>query len=128
MKRALERNLDIAVERLNPQTFDFALASLQANYRPTFTSNFGMRSQSQFPRSQTAGGDILVTDTFTGNTGITQNVKWGGGSFAVGVQQQPAGAVRPVRHAQPGDQLQPQPPSTCSRCCATSASTARARS
>src|SRR5688500_8726799 len=81
--RALDRNLDIAVERLNPQTFDFSIAALEANYRPTFTSNFGLRSQSQFPRSQTAGADMLVTDTLTGNTGITQNVKWGGGSFAV---------------------------------------------
>ena len=42
-----------------------------------------MRSQSQFPRSQTAGADMLVTDTLTGNNGLTQNVKWGGGSFAV---------------------------------------------
>jgi outer membrane protein len=82
--RALDRNLDIAVERLNPQTFDFSLAALEANYRPTFASNFGMRSQSQFPRSQTAGADMLVTDTLTGNSGLTQNIKWGGGSFAVG--------------------------------------------
>jgi outer membrane protein len=80
--RALERNLDIAVERLNPQTFDFSIAALDANYRPTFTSNAGLRSQSQFPRSQTAGADMLVTETMTGNTGIAQNVKWGGGSFA----------------------------------------------
>jgi outer membrane protein TolC len=83
VKRALERNLDIAVERLNPQTYDFALASLQANYRPVFNSNYGMRSATSFTRSQTAGGDILITDTFTGNNGILQNVKWGGGSFAV---------------------------------------------
>src|SRR5882672_8198724 len=81
--RALERNLDIAVERLNPQTFDFSIAALDANYRPTFTSNVGVRSQSQFPRSQTAGADMLVTETFTGNTGVAQNVKWGGGSFAL---------------------------------------------
>jgi len=81
--RALERNLDIAVERLNPQTYDFALASLQANYRPVFNSNYGMRSSTAFTRSQVAGGDILTTDTFTGNNGILQNVKWGGGSFAV---------------------------------------------
>ena len=80
--RALDRNLDIAVERLNPQTFDFSIAALDASYRPTFTSNLGMRSQSQFPRSQTAGADMLVTETFTGNTGIAQNVKWGGGSVA----------------------------------------------
>jgi outer membrane protein TolC len=82
VKRALDRNLDIAVERLNPQTFDFSLASLQAAYRPTFTSNFGMRSQTTFSRSQTAGGDVLVTDTLTGNNGLTQNIRWGGGSFA----------------------------------------------
>jgi outer membrane protein TolC len=82
--RALERNLDIAVERLNPQTYDFALASLQANYRPVFNSNYGMRSATSFTRSQTAGGDILSTDTLTANNGIQQNLKWGGGSYAIG--------------------------------------------
>jgi outer membrane protein TolC len=83
VERALERNLDIAVERINPQTFDFAVSALEANYRPTFTSNFGLRNQSAFSRSQTAGGDLLVTETLTGNTGLTQALKWGGGSFAV---------------------------------------------
>jgi outer membrane protein TolC len=82
-QRALERNLDIAVERLNPQTFDFSLAAIDANYRPTLTSNFAMRSQTAFSRSQTAGGDVLVTDTLTNNYGLTQNMKWGGGSYAV---------------------------------------------
>lgn len=86
--RALERNLDIAVERLNPQTFDFSLAALDANYRPTLTSNFGVRSNSAFQRSQTAGAannlGLLTTDTLTNNYGVTQNMKWGGGSFAVG--------------------------------------------
>lgn len=81
--RALDRNLDLAVERLNPQAFDFSIAALEANYRPTFTSNLGIRSQSQFPRSQTAGADMLVTDTLTGNSGLLQNVKRGGGSFSV---------------------------------------------
>jgi outer membrane protein len=83
VERALDRNLDIAVERLNPQTFDFSIAALEANYRPNFTSNLGLQSRSQFPRSQTAGADMLVTETMTGNTGLQQNVKWGGGSFAV---------------------------------------------
>jgi outer membrane protein TolC len=83
-ERALERNLDIAVERLNPQTYDFSLAALDATYRPTLTSNFSMRSQTAFSRSQTAGGDVLVTDTLTNNYGVAQNLKWGGGSFAVG--------------------------------------------
>jgi outer membrane protein TolC len=86
VERALDRNLDIAVERLNPQTFDFSIAALQANYRPTFTSNFGMRSSSAFQRSQTAGAanGLLNTETLTSNSGLTQNLRWGGGSFAVG--------------------------------------------
>jgi outer membrane protein TolC len=83
VQRALERNLDIQVERLNPQAFTFSLAALDAQYRPTLTTNFGYRSQSQFPRSQTAGADMLVTDTLTGNSGVSQNMKWGGGSYAI---------------------------------------------
>ena len=87
VQRALERNLDVAVERLNPQTYDFALAALNASYRPTFTSNLGLRNQSTFERTTTSGSasanGLLTTETFTGNNGVTQNIKWGGGSFAV---------------------------------------------
>ena len=36
--RALERNLDIAVERLNPQTFDLNIARIRAAYRPIASS------------------------------------------------------------------------------------------
>jgi outer membrane protein len=81
--RALERNLDIAVERLNPQTFDFSLAALYATYRPALTSTVGYRDQTTFSRSQTAGGDVLVSETTTANAGIAQNLLWGGGSYSV---------------------------------------------
>jgi outer membrane protein len=88
VQRALERNLDVAVERLNPQTYDFALAALNASYRPTFTSNYGLRNQSTFERTTTSGSasanGLLTSETFTGNSGVSQNVRWGGGSFAVG--------------------------------------------
>jgi outer membrane protein len=82
VQRALERNLDIAVQRLDPQSYDFSIAALEANYRPNFTSTFGLRSISTFPRSQTAGASLLTTETLTGNTGLTQNLKWGGASYA----------------------------------------------
>jgi outer membrane protein len=80
--RALERNLDIAVERLNPTTFDFSIAALEANYRPSLTSSLGYRDQTTFSRSQTAGGDVLVTETATANAGLAQNLKWGGSSYS----------------------------------------------
>jgi outer membrane protein TolC len=81
--RSLERNLDIAVERLNPRTFDFSISALNSNYRPTFNSTVSTRSATNFTTSQTAGADVLNTETLTGNTGLQQNIKWGGGSFAV---------------------------------------------
>ena len=82
-ERALERNLDIAVERLNPQTFDFSIAALNANYRPTLTTTTGLRNATTFSRSQTAGAAVLETGTLTGNSGIAQNLRYGGGSVSV---------------------------------------------
>ena len=84
VERALDRNLDLAVERLSPQTYDFSLSALDATFHPNLVSTFGLRSQTSFTRSQTAGGDILSTDTLTGNNGVQQNLKWGGGSYAIG--------------------------------------------
>jgi outer membrane protein len=80
--RALERNLDIAVERLNPTTFDFSIAALEATYRPALTSALGYRDSTAFSRSQTAGGDVLTTETATANAGLAQNVRWGGGAYS----------------------------------------------
>ncbi|HSL23306.1 MAG TPA: TolC family protein [Vicinamibacterales bacterium] len=83
VQRALERNLDIAVERLNPRTFDLSLAGLYATYRPTLTSTVGYRDATAFTRSQTAGADVLTTATLTANSGLLQNFQWGGGSLTL---------------------------------------------
>ncbi len=83
VNRALEHNLDIAVERLNPQTFDLALASVRAAYRPTFNSTFGQRSVVNPPTSQLNGGTSVANDTTTYNTGLSQSLPWGGGAAAL---------------------------------------------
>src|SRR5688572_24681011 len=54
--RALERNLELAVERLNPQTFDLSIARIRAAYRPTLTTAFGVQSRIQAPTSTLNGG------------------------------------------------------------------------
>src|SRR5215204_225745 len=79
--RALERNLELAVERLNPQTFDLNIARLEAAYRPTMTSQFGQRAVVQPPTNQLNGGNIVQNDTTTYNAGINQSLPWGGGNF-----------------------------------------------
>jgi len=82
IKLALDRNLDIAVQRLNPQTFDFSLSALESTYRPLLSSNLVQQSQTTAPTSTLAGSTTgIVAGTQQFNAGLSQNVKWGGGSF-----------------------------------------------
>ena len=83
VQRALERNLDIQVERLNPQALDFTLAGLRSLYHPTLTTTIGQRSQVNPPTSQLNGGQRVTNDTLTYNAGVQQLLPWGGGSASV---------------------------------------------
>jgi len=81
--RALDRNLDIAVERLNPQVQDFNIARLRNVYKPTLNSTIFQQSRVQPPTNQLNGGNIVTNDTSTYNAGIGQALPWGGGNFNV---------------------------------------------
>lgn len=84
IKLALDRNLDISVQRLNPQTFDFSLASLRAVYKPIATSTLSRQSAVDPSRSTIQGaqaGTGINTATQTYNAGLSQSVPWGGGTL-----------------------------------------------
>ena len=81
---ALERNLDIAVERLNPQLMDLQIAQANAAYQPTLSTSFTNSSRANPSSSQLDGGQKTVQDTQTVDTSINQSVPWGGGNFQVG--------------------------------------------
>jgi outer membrane protein len=88
VKLALDRNLDIAVQRLNPEINDIAIASVRSIYHPVLTSTIGPQSQTQVPTSQVqlgTGGVATVSETMTYNAGVAQSVPWGGGSLSVGL-------------------------------------------
>jgi outer membrane protein len=82
VRRAIDSNLDITVERLNPQTFDFTLASLRANYKPVATSTVGRRDNVR-PPTNLLNPDAPNVSTMTYNSGIAQNLRWGGGNMAL---------------------------------------------
>jgi len=86
VKLALDRNLDIAVQRLNPATFDYAISSLAANYKPSLTSQLSHVASTN-PSTQTLSGAAVGTGIDQGtsnyNAGIAQNFRWGGGGLAV---------------------------------------------
>jgi outer membrane protein TolC len=80
---ALEKNLNIAVERLNPSAFDFSLKALRANFNPTATSLVGFNSTYQLPTSQLVGGARVKNDQVTWNFGLQQLLPWWGGQYSV---------------------------------------------
>jgi outer membrane protein len=81
---ALERNLDIAVQRQNPRTYELSVQALKAAYLPTATSTIGQNNIVALPRNQLTGGTSVENDTTTYNFGVTQNAPWGGGAYSVG--------------------------------------------
>ncbi len=84
IQRALERNLDIAVERINPQVFALSLAEREAFFRPTVSFNFDTASTTNPSATQLDGGTITETDTRNFDLVFDQPVKWGGGNLNVG--------------------------------------------
>ncbi len=81
--RSLERNLDLAVERLNPQVFDLNLAQQLSAYRPSVNSSLSNSSRTSPSSTQLDGGNSVLSDTATFNSGWTQAVPWGGGNYQV---------------------------------------------
>jgi len=85
VRRALERNLDIQVQRLEPQLLDLQVAALWATYRPNVTSSFFTQGATNLPTSQlqALGGTQINNDTLQWNGGMNQAFRWGGGNLAV---------------------------------------------
>jgi outer membrane protein len=84
VKFALERNLDISVQRLNPEISDIAIASARSVYHPSLTSTVMQSSTHATPNSQlqlSSGGGGTNSEALNYNGGIAQSLPWGGGSF-----------------------------------------------
>lgn len=80
---ALEKNLDIQVAKLEPQSVDFLVAGFRNTYRPAFTSTVGLRDQYQLPTSSLNGGTKVNNGTRTYNFGLAQNMSKFGGAYTV---------------------------------------------
>jgi outer membrane protein TolC len=87
VKFALDRNLDIAVQRMNPEINDIAYASVRSVYHPSLTSTVGAQSTTNPSTTTISGstqaGQPVDASLNTYNGGIAQSVPWGGGSFQV---------------------------------------------
>ncbi len=78
--RAMEQNIDLANQRLNPQIQDLALAGTRSVYLPTVSTTLGDSNATNQGTRTTSGGAITQTQTYTYNAGVSQAVPFYGGS------------------------------------------------
>jgi len=84
VRMALENNLGIQAERLQPEISTLAVAQARAAYAPNFFSNFSSRNSTQPPSSFISGGSALLTsESFNQTGGIGQNMPWFGGQYSL---------------------------------------------
>jgi outer membrane protein TolC len=85
VRMALENNLGIQVEKLNPQIQLLGVRRADAAYAPTLFSTFSRRSATAPPQDfLSAGGAAVVTNSnFVTSGGIQQSVGFGGGNYSV---------------------------------------------
>ena len=87
VKFALDRNLDIAVQRLNPEINDIIYASTRSVYHPALTSVVSTQSTTNPATTTLSGSQSVGAPVIAGltnfNGGIAQSIPWGGGSAAI---------------------------------------------
>jgi outer membrane protein len=94
---ALEKNLDIQVSRLEPQSVDFLIAGFRNQYQPVLASTVGQRGSFQLPTRSINGGDRVNNAVTTYNASLVQEVPLFGGSYTLAWTNQ--------RQASSGDAL-----------------------
>jgi outer membrane protein len=78
VKLALEQNLGIQVERINPQLQDLSIAQARTAWVPSFSGGFSATTQDSPPSSFLSGGTGTITTTTSGgNVGVSQLLPWG---------------------------------------------------
>ena len=78
VKRAMDNNLDIAVEKFNPELSAQSVRQIQGEYDPYLSSTITKGSQTDPPRNVFTGGEKVDTDSALYNFGIFQSLKTGG--------------------------------------------------
>ncbi|HEV3141990.1 MAG TPA: TolC family protein [Vicinamibacterales bacterium] len=79
VRSALEQNLGIRIQRIDPQIQDVGVMQARSFWAPNLTSNISRNQQTQQSTSVFSGGATSVqAGTFTGAVGMNQSLPWGG--------------------------------------------------
>ena len=84
VKLALDKNLDIVVQRLNPEINDLSIATARAAFFPSLTSTVLTQGTTTPSTNSIAGGAAaapVTQDASNWNGGLALNLRWGGGNY-----------------------------------------------
>jgi outer membrane protein len=86
VKFGLERNLNLAVQRLNPELQDINVVAATTVYQPQLTANVQRSSSTTTPTSQLqvggGAGGATTSNNLAYNANVVQPVKWWGGQMS----------------------------------------------
>ena len=76
---ALEQNVDLQVDRIDPQMQDYSISVARSGWTPVFFSNVTTRSQTNPPQDIFGGDQTAITnENLTSQLGVQQLLPWGG--------------------------------------------------
>ncbi len=76
---ALDQNLGIQIQRIDPQVQDETVAQARAAWLPSLTSSFSKNSNNTQNTNSLAGGSSTTTSgQFSGGAGVSELLPWGG--------------------------------------------------
>jgi outer membrane protein len=79
VKLALEQNLGIRIQRIDPQIQDVGIAQARSFWAPNLSTSFSRNSQTQQSTSAFSGsGSNILNGTVASSVGVNQSLPWGG--------------------------------------------------
>ncbi len=79
VKLAIEQNLGIRYQRIDPQIQDTGIALAQSSWRPNFSTSLSRQSQTSASTSSLSGGATGIDNgTFATAVSLAQTLPWGG--------------------------------------------------
>jgi outer membrane protein len=80
---ALEQNINLQVDRIDPQVADLQVSVARSGWTPALFSNLQTRNQTNPPTDIFAGATSSITnENLTSQVGVQQNLPWGGASYS----------------------------------------------
>ncbi len=81
VRMALDNNIELSVERLNPQLQDLTLDQTRGAYKPTLNSTVNANSSMPLPTSLLNGGSRVTNEVANANVNIAQTLPWFGTNY-----------------------------------------------